>query len=393
MVVITALATFTVSALLFIGWSHFKPNSIIFDTRTVSANNIRKFNKVRNLLKSEYYGEVDENKLLEGAIAGMVEALGDPYTAYYNKEEWQMLQEEVGGNYVGIGVVITTDEDGLITVVEIFKNSPAEKAGIKAGDKIIRVDGKDVKNLSEDMVIKMIRGKENTKVAITLFRPSEEKTIELELTRQLVDIENIESRKLEQDIGYIRIIKFDTDIARDFKGHLNELMDRGIKGLIIDVRDNPGGLYDEVVEIADRLLPEGIIVYTEDKYGQKEVEYSDKDYLDMPLVLLINEYSASASEILAGAIRDHQRGTLVGVKTFGKGLVQEPISLGDGSGLKITVQKYFTPAGYCIHGKGIEPDIAVDAGEKYKNVSVSRIPIEEDRQLIRAVEVLKRQLK
>lgn len=389
-VVITAVLSFSISAFIFTGWNYAGSDGISFDTKVVDAEKIKKFNKVRSLLMSEYYEKVDENQLVEGAIAGMADSLGDRYTAYYPKEQWQMLQEAVEGSYVGIGVTVNTDTDGILTVVEPFRGSPADEAGIKSGDKIIGVDDVDVQRMKEDLIIEKIRGKENTKVKISVYRPSEEKFLDFNVTRRVVKIDNIESKVLEGDIGYIRLIKFDADIAKQFEDALNKLMKKNIKGLVIDVRDNPGGYYSQVVEIADRLLPKGIIVYTEDKYKKKEIQYSDADHLELPLVLLVNGHSASASEILAGAIKDHKRGVLVGTKTFGKGLVQAPIPLGDGSGLKVTIQRYFTPSGVCIHGIGINPDIVVEPAEAFRDMPVSQIPENKDVQLGRALEELKK---
>jgi len=394
LVVVTSMATFAVSALIFLGWGNINQGVIYFNPDTVDQSVVAKFNKVRSILKNEYYENVDENKLLEGAIAGMADSLGDPYTAYYTKEEWKMYSESITGSYVGIGVSISLGEDNLVTIVEPFEGSPAEEAGMKKGDKIIRVDGKDVRGVKDgDAVVNMIRGPENTKVKITVYRPSNGEMLEFDLTRKKIKIANIKSRMLEDNIGYIRIVKFDSEINRYFNEHLNKLISSGMKALVIDVRDNPGGYYDQVVAICDRLLPEGTIVYTEDKYKRQDVKKSDAKELGMPIAVLINGNSASASEILAGAIKDHKKGTLVGTKTFGKGLVQASSTLDDGSGLKVTIARYFTPSGVCIHGAGIMPDIEIDVPEEYKDSPISDIPPEKDIQLKAAVENLKGQIK
>lgn len=390
LVIVTAIISFAVSALIFMGWNQFNPNIIYFDADKINEENIRKFNKVRNILKTEYYENVDENRLLEGAIAGMAESLGDPYTAYFPKEQWQSFEESISGSYVGIGISITVDEDGLITVVEPFEDSPAKEAGMMKGDKIVRVDDKDVRRIKDqDLVVEMIKGKENTKVKITVYRPSESTMIDFDIVRKKIKIDNIKSSLVSGNIGYIRIIKFDGEIAKYFNEHLNKLLKKGIKGLIIDVRDNPGGYYDQVVAIADRLLPKGTIVYTEDKYKRKDIKKSDPIELDLPIAVVINGNSASASEILAGAIKDNNKGKLIGTKTFGKGLVQASSTLDDGSGIKVTVARYFTPSGVCIQGKGIKPDIEVDLPEKYKNTPISGIPMDEDAQLKAAIEHLR----
>lgn len=394
LVVVTSMATFAVSALIFLGWGNINQGVIYFNPDTVDQSIVAKFNKVRSILKNEYYENVDENKLLEGAIAGMADSLGDPYTAYYTKEEWKMYSESITGSYVGIGVSISLGEDNLVTIVEPFEGSPAEEAGMKKGDKIIRVDGKDVRGVKDgDAVVNMIRGPEDTKVKITVYRPSNGEMLEFDLTRKKIKIANIKSRMLEDNIGYIRIVKFDSEINKYFNEHLNKLISSGMKALVIDVRDNPGGYYDQVVAICDRLLPEGTIVYTEDKYKRQDIKKSDAKELGMPIAVLINGNSASASEILAGAIKDHKKGTLVGTKTFGKGLVQASSTLDDGSGLKVTIARYFTPSGVCIHGAGIMPDIEIDVPEEYKDSPISDIPPEKDIQLKAAVENLKGQIK
>ena len=242
------------------------------------------------------------------------------------------------------------------------------------------------------MIISMIKGKENTKVKITVYRPDEGKYIDFDVIRNKIKIVNIKSEVLENNIGYIRISMFDSEISKFFKEHLNELLKKNIKGLIIDVRDNPGGDYDQVAEIADRLVPEGLIVYTEDKKGNKQEKKSDATELDLPMVVLVNENSASASEVLSGALKDHNKAILVGTKTFGKGLVQAVVNLEDGSGLKVTIARYFTPSKVCIQDVGIEPNIKVEINEKYRGYSVSQIPVEEDNQLQKAIEVLKQSI-
>jgi len=362
---------------------------ISFDAETVDYENVVKFNQVRNILKNDYYQNVDENKLLEGAINGLAESLEDPYTVYFNKDQMQSFLEKSQGSYVGIGVTVNVDDRGLLTVIEPYEGSPAQQAGMKQGDKIVKVDGTDVTSMKdENMIISMIKGKENTKVNITVYRPDEDRYLQFEIKRKRIKASNIKSEILDDNIGYIKIVMFDSEIASYFKNDLNSMLRKGIEGLIIDLRDNPGGSYEQVVEIADSLLAEGTIVYTEDRDGNKEYKYSDKKMVDIPLVILINGNSASASEILAGAVKDHNRGKLVGTNTFGKGLVQELKLLKDGSGLKVTISKYFTPSGVCIHGTGIKPDIKVDVFEEYRNLPVSQIPRDRDIQLQSAVEAL-----
>lgn len=369
----------------------FNPNyAIQFSSDNVDYENVKKFSRVKSLLKEYYYKDVNENEMLEGAIAGLTEALQDPYTVYFTKDQMKQFIEKSQGSYVGIGVVVTMGEDGILTVVEPFEDSPALKAGITKDDKIVKVDDTDVTAIrDEDMIISMIKGKEDTKVKITVYRPSEGKYLDFVVTRKKIKVVNINSEILEGDIGYIRISMFDSEINKDFQDRLNDMLKKNIKGLIIDLRDNPGGDYDQVTAIADRLLPEGLIVYTEDKKGNKQEKMSDANELDLPIAVLVNENSASASEVLSGALKDHNKATLIGTKTFGKGLVQAVINLDDGSGLKVTIARYFTPSKVCIQDIGIEPHIKVELPEKYKNVSISQIPREEDNQLQKAIEVIK----
>ena len=364
--------------------------AINFDPKTVSISNINKFNQVRDILKEDYYQKVDENTLMEGAVGGLANSLNDPYTVYFNKEQMQSFMEKSEGSYVGIGISVNSDANGILTVIEPFGDSPAIKAGIIQGDKIIKVDGKDVTAIrDENMVISMIKGQENTKVDITVFRPTVDKSIDFSIVRRKIKITNIKSEIISGNLGYIKLILFDSTIAGDFTRELDKLTAKGVKGLVIDLRDNPGGSYEQVVAIADRLLPEGLIVYTEDRNKIRQEKKSDKTELGIPIVLLINGNSASASEILAGAVKDQKKGTLVGTKTFGKGLVQELRVLEDGSGIKVTISRYFTPSGVCIQGIGIKPDMEIGVGAEYENLPVSQIPRNKDIQLITGLEVLK----
>ncbi len=389
-VAVTLIVAVSAAAIVFYS-VHTAQNryEIILDAETVDYENVVKFNRVMGILKKDFYQKVDVNKMLEGAIYGLAESLGDPYTVYFDKKQMEAFLEKSRGSYVGIGVTVNVDDDGLLTVIEPAKGSPAMEAGILQGDKIVKVDGKDVTSVSdENMIISMIKGKENTRVNITVYRPSEDRYVQFNIKRKRIRASNIKSEILSGNIGYIKIAMFDSEIARYFRNDLSNMLKNGIEGLIIDLRDNPGGSFEQVVEIADSLLPAGTIVYTEDRDGRKEYRYSDKAYVDLPLAILINSNSASASEILAGSVRDHGRGILVGTRTFGKGLVQELKLLGDGSGLKVTISRYFTPSGTCIHGTGIEPDIEVGVFDDYRNHPVSHIPRSRDNQLRTAVKAL-----
>lgn len=395
-VIVTSVVTFFISTVLFIGWRQINPGyNISFDPEKVSIGNIKKFNEVKNVLKEQFYAEVDENKMLEGAISGMADSLGDVYTTYYTKEQMQKLMEISSKSeeiYVGIGANVMMDENGLLTIVEPFEGSPAKEAGMVQGDKIMKVNDEDVTNIrDQDIIISMIKGLENTSVKITAYRPSEGRSIDFDLKRKKIKyVINIKGEILDKNIGYIRIVSFnDKNISKLFKSELDKMLSKGIKGLVIDLRDNPGGYYGEVVRIADRLLPEGKIVYTEDKNKKQQIERSDKQELGLPMAVLINGNSASASEVLAGAIKDHQKGTLIGTRTFGKGLVQDLNLLDDGSGIKVTIARYFTPSGECIHGIGIPPDVEVEVADEYKKIPISQIPRAEDIQLKTGIEVLK----
>lgn len=367
----------------------------LFKKSGVKQSELNKFKDVQNTLKEGYYKEVKDDKLLEGAISGMANSLGDPYTVYYNKEEMDKFKEVMSKSdetYVGIGVTVDMDKNGLLTIINTFENSPAREAGLKPGDKIMKVSDKDVTTIKDEkIIIDMIKGKENTEVKLDIYRPSKGENISKEVKRKKMTVfTDISSEVLEGNIGYIKMNMFTENIYSHFEKELKELSDKNIKGLIIDVRDNGGGSYSEVVKIADRLLPKGLIVYTEDRNKKVEKQESDAREFGLPIVVLVNGNSASASEILAGALKDNKKGKLIGTKTFGKGIVQTVKTFNDGSGLKYTVSSYFTPAGVCIQGKGIEPDIEVKNDKKYENEPVSTISKEEDLQLKKAIEEVKK---
>lgn len=394
-IAMTAIICFTIAALTFMGFTYLSGRySLAFEKSSVSRETIKKFNEARSILQNSYYENIDTNNLVEGAISGMTDSLKDPYTVYYNKEQmkWFMdMQKNTENEYVGVGLPIMLDKNGIITVLEPFDDSPAKAAGIKQGDKILKIDGKDITGIKDEaLVASMIKGKENTETVLTILRESESSTIDVRVVRKKIIAKlNIRSEMIDNNIAYIKLKMFDENISKNFISQLNKLVDEGAKSLIIDVRDNPGGLYNEVVALSDRILPKGTIVYTEDRKGEKVVQSSDANQLDIPIVVLTNGNSASASEILAGAIKDFKKGTLIGTKTFGKGLVQSTYGFDDGTGLKVTIARYFTPSGVCIHGEGIKPDIEVNLDDKYKDTSASAIPREDDLQLQKAIEVLR----
>lgn len=373
----------------------FKPQvAIYFDEDQVDFKDVAAFNRVKNLLENDYYEEVDFSKVFSSAIKGLSEGVEDPYTMYYTPEEMKALWEDVSGNYVGIGVLVQMDENKLLTVIDVFADSPAKEAGLQKNDKIINVNGEDVTTVGDaDLIVKKIKGEPNTKVRITVYRPEENRQIDFEMERRFINISWISSELLDNGIGYIYIQQFDNDIAKDFQQHLSALMAQGIKGLVIDLRDNPGGSYYQVVRIADMIVPKGIIVYTQDRDNNREEQYSDENELEIPLAVLVNEYSASASEILAACIQDYGKGIIVGRQTFGKGLVQEiDDNFANGGGLKYTKARYFTPSGKSIHGEGVTPDIEVDLDEEFKTSAIEDIPHDRDAQLRAAIEALMKQI-
>lgn len=358
-------------------------NAIYFDADQVDELNIEAFNKVKNVLENKYYKEVDFNEAFSHAIKGLSAGLDDPYTLYYTPEEMKAYLEGVSGNYVGIGVSVHMDENYLLTVADVFADSPAKEAGILKNDKIVKVDNEDVTTIRDaDLIVKRIKGEPDTKVRITIYRPDERIYKEFELIRRVINISWISSEVLDEDIGYIHIKQFDDDIYRDFEVHLNNLMAKGIRGLVIDLRDNPGGSYYQVAQIADRIVPKGLIVYTEDRHKNRREQYSDERELEIPLAVLVNGYSASASEILAACVQDYDKGIIVGTKTFGKGLVQEiDIDFKNGGGLKYTKARYFTPSGKSIHGEGVIPDVEIELSEEFNTTSIEDIPQDKDNQL------------
>lgn len=378
------------SIIIFVNIFFFGFRIVMGMTGSSNLSSNQKINKILAYLDKYYVDKINEDSLEEGMYKGIVEGVGDPYTTYLNKKEFEDFQTETSGRYAGIGVVVSVDQiDQLITVVSPFEGSPGAKAGLLPGDKIIKVNDFEVTGDDLNEAVSMMKGPAGTKVKITIYRKSDLKTFEAEITRANIDYPTVSHKMLENQIGYIRIISFDEVTNKQFIAAYKDLNDKGQKGLIIDLRNNPGGLLSTVTKIADQLLPEGMIVYTEDKSGKKESYLSDANEIKVPLVLLVNENSASASEILSGAVKDHNKGKLVGTTTFGKGLVQSIYPLGDGSAIKITISKYYTPSGVCIQGIGIEPDYVVELSDELK----AKLTLEEDEdiQLKKAIEVIKDQ--
>lgn len=355
-----------------------------FDEKTANT-----LGEIYNAIGSEYYKDVDNDTLNEGILKGVVESLEDPYSEYFNEEEYKEFNQSSEGKYSGVGIVVSPGEDGFITVVSTIKDTPAHKAGIKSDDKIIKVDGVEYTADKMNEAVKVMRGKEGTKVKLEILRKTSSKmeTLTFELTRQTIKLNTAEGELLKDNIGYISVSEFDEPTYNDFVKVYKELKNKGMKKLIIDLRGNPGGLLNVCAELADFFLDKGTIVYTSDKNGNKEYLYSDDAAEDIPLVVLVNKGSASASEIVTGAFKDRGRAKIVGTQTFGKGIVQRIFPLSSGRAVKLTISEYYTPNGNNIHGTGIEPDYVVELPEDIKGIGVKHL--KEDTQLQKAIELLK----
>ena len=331
----------------------------------------QKLEAIQTILDKNFYFEEDEQALQDGMIKGYMEGLDDPYSVYYTKEEYDEFMENTDGEYVGVGVQVSQAVDTkIITVVKVFEGGPAKKAGIEPEDVVTKVDGTDISDMDIDSVVDMIRGVEGTDVTVTVYRSSDGKDHDYTMKRRKVENPTVEYKMLSDNIGYIEVSSFYEVTAQQFIAAVGELNVQGMEGLIIDLRDNGGGLLDIAVEMLDFMLPEGKIVYTEDKDGNVIDSYNSTDEQEFtkPLVIMVNGYSASASEIFAGAIKDYGIGTLVGTNTYGKGIVQRMFPLEDGSAVKVTIAKYFTPNGNDIHKIGIKPDVEVEFDSKaYKD--------------------------
>lgn len=348
---------------------------------------------IQSYLDKYYVDELDEGQVEEMLYAGMMAGVGDRYTYYLTEDSLDQYMENSNGNFDGVGIEVYSTQEGEVIISSVMAGQPAETAGMMAGDVIIGVDGEDMRGKVISDVAAKIRGEHGTEVTIQVLRRSTGETLEFTMERTTVVLESVSSRMIDGTIGYISLTGFKENTYTQFKEALDALQEAGMKGLILDLRDNPGGLVKSVYEIGEELLPEGTMVYTLDKNENRNDLKCDGEYLDIPLVVLVNENSASASEIFAGAVKDTGRGTLVGTQTFGKGLVQRLFTLPDGSGLNITIQKYYTPNGTSIHGVGIEPDEVVQLPEKYLSTALTEIPAGEDMQLQKGIETLQREIR
>lgn len=354
---------------------------------------VNKMELLAKMVDQYYMNDISVEDMRDGAYKGLMAGLGDPYTCYYTVDEFNSLMESTSGIYSGIGAVVQQDLRTMyITVVKPYVDGPAYNAGMLPGDIIYMVDDVDITGMEVDKVVTLMKGPEGTQVKVTVVREGEADPVELTITRATIEIETVEYEMLDQNIGYILVSSFDEPTAGQFKNAIQDLKNQGMNGLVIDLRGNPGGLLSGVVEMLDYILPEGMIVYTEDKYGQRE-EYrgTNKDVLELPMAVMIDGNSASAAEIFAAAMQDYEAATLVGTTSYGKGIVQSIIPFTDGTAVKITVSRYFTPNGVCIHGTGVTPDVEVELNEELKQMV--QIPHDKDNQLALAIEAVLSEIK
>lgn len=360
-----------------------------------------KMGLIQQIIDQYFLYDEDTQNVEDYVYRGMLAGLNDPYSAYYTAEDYKSMQESSNGTYSGIGAMISQNRTtGLSTIVKVFDGTPAMEAGMKPGDVIYKVDGKEVAGESLDVLVSTyIKGKAGTKVTITVYRADEDVYVDLLMTRKKIEVPTVAHQMLDGKIGYLSVSEFDIVTVKQFEEAVDDLTDQGMKGLIIDLRNNPGGILNSAVEMADYILPDNdktyekgegktLIVYTADKNGNGDIyTASDGHKVDIPIAILVNGDSASASEVFTGALKDYKMATVVGSTSYGKGIVQNLIPLGDGSAIKITTAHYYTPSGFDLHGKGIEPDVAVELLEELKTQAV--VEPAEDNQVQKAMEVLK----
>ncbi|WP_306530485.1 S41 family peptidase [Anaerotignum lactatifermentans] len=376
-------AAFVLLAVIYFGGQFLAQMNIALP---FGMSNTAKIRQIEEMLDTYYVEDYDKELAEELMYTGLVAGVGDPYTYYLSADSLAEQVEKNSGHFVGIGVEIYAGDDGYIVVSSVTPGGPAEAAGILAEDKITEVDGESITGKTAADVSALVKGEEGTDVTLTIFRESTGEVLEKTVTRQDIQVQTVSWRMMDDNIGYISITNFRENTYNQFKEALDTLEAEGMEKLVLDLRNNTGGLVKSAHEIGEELLPEGIMVYTMDKEGNREDTLCDDVYNDVPMVVLVNGNSASAAEILAGAIQDTGRGELIGTTTFGKGLVQRLFTLPDGSGLNVTIQKYYTPNGTSIHGVGITPDYEVELPEEY--AQQTNIPAEADTQLQKAVEVL-----
>ena len=366
----------------------------------------KKITTLQQIIDKYYLFDEDTTKVEDWIYKGMMYGLNDPYTTYYTAEEYQKLSEDTEGEYHGIGVMISQNRStGIITVIKVFKDTPAVEAGMRPGDVLYKVGDMEVTGMDMDILVKdYIKGKDGSEVALTVFRQDEGEYVDLKMERRNVTVQTVEYQMLEDHVGYIAVSQFDVVTAGQFKAAVDDLEKQGMKKLLVDLRNNPGGVLDAVVGMLDYILPDDLmiegdkdlvrtnpeatlLVYMADKNGKGGQEYaSDGHSLDIPMAVLVNGESASASEVFTGAMKDYGRATVVGTKTFGKGIVQNLIPLDNGTAIKMTTAHYYTPSGFDLHGKGIEPDVEVELKEEFKNQIT--VDVKEDNQIQAALKAL-----
>ena len=386
MLVLAVFITFMITSISL--YTYFLNNPITTSSSSTKNEISSKLQKYREIIDKYYLGEIDDTKLEEGAIKGYIEGLGDPYTEYISKEDMDTYLDDTMGNFVGIGIyMVKNTEYDRIQVLSTIKDSPAEKVGIQAGDLIISVDGIEYKADDMTTASNNIKGEEGTKVTVEILRGTEK--IKYEIAREKVKVNPVEGKVINNNIGYIKFTSFDETTAEDFKAKFEELNKKGIQSLIVDLRNNGGGIVDQALEIADYIADkDSVLLYEVDKNNKETVKKAKTDpIINMPIVILTNENTASASEILAGALKDLGKAKIVGTKTYGKGVIQQILSLSDGSGLKITIEEYQTPNRNKINKVGIEPDETVELPDSVK--SVLNVEENEDTQLQKAIQILK----
>ena len=370
-----ALVTFLVMIVLFVsiagvcirkGYIHIGVNGDVYiqsdavtDGSGIGSEVEAKLNAIDSVMDYFYFEDVDEQKAKDSIYKAYLSSYGDKYTVYYTSDEYKRLMESTNGKFYGIGAVCQLSDEGGIILVDVYETGAGYKAGLRTGDRIVQVDGTDVTDKDLSSAVALVKGEKGTSVTLKVVRDAQ--TIEYTVIRDEVEIQTVSYAMTEDYVGYIRIAQFEDVTARQFEAAVEDLKSQGVKGIVVDIRNNPGGLLTSVVSMLKYILPEGLIVYTEDKAGNRR-EYSgnDNQELDMPLAVLVNGNSASAAEIFAGAIQDYEKGTIIGTQTYGKGIVQTVKPLTDGSAIKLTTAKYFTPKGQDIHGKGVTPDETVE---------------------------------
>ncbi len=358
-----------------------------YSRENTSENTSGKLGTLKKLIDQAYMGDVQEEELREGIYKGFIGGLEDPYSVYYDEDETRAMIEATEGEYDGIGAVLSQDiNTGIVTLVQIYEGSPAMEAGLKDNDILYKVEDLEVtgKDLSE--VVTHIKGNKGTKVRLTVYRGEDHEEITVTAVRNTIQAQTVAHRMVDDGIGYIAVSEFDLVTYDQYKQALEELESQGMRSLVVDLRNNPGGNYDTVCDILDLMLPKGLIVYTKDKAGNKDEKFSDDEHqFELPLVVMMNGNSASASEIYGGAIQDYGIGTIVGTQSYGKGVVQQIFDLKDGTSVKLTIAEYFTAKGRNIHGKGITPDVEVEYEENKEKP-------EADNQLDKAMEVLREKM-